>query len=475
MKVTVHHLGLIEEAEIELKPLTILVGPNNVGKTWLTYTLSGILGKHGWIKYLDAYIDGKVSEQYLILDTLVQDLFDNGNAVLDLVQFAAEQGEQYINHIAQFAKNWMQEFLSTEKVSFDTLEVQIHLQETKDPFLENIKRATINDRLSVGRVIDKPLIRSLKQSEEQKLYFYTNEGIAEKLPLRAVKEFVIGIVFRELLQALYPDVRTFPTERTTFITFLFQERDGSEEIVTVTNSDEGTAEESHKLRSQSGPVGTFLDMIYALYRGSSFARREKAARQDKVIRQYMQLAQVLEEQILSGKLDYSTPEPEPGREILFKPIGNAASVAPTMEIPIVSSMVKELSPLVLYLRYLAKPGELLVIDEPEMNLHPEAQVKIIEFLAMLVNAGLRVLMTTHSTYVVDQVINLMEAYKQEDQDAITSLFFLQQKEAFISQDNVAVYLVDEGTVESILDENGVIHWNTFSDVTRRVQRIHLAL
>jgi len=58
-------------------------------------------------------------------------------------------------------------------------------------------------------------------------------------------------------------------------------------------------------------------------------------------------------------------------------------------------MVKELSPLVLYLRYLALPGELLIIDEPEMNLHPEAQVKMIEFIAMLINAGLRVLVTTH--------------------------------------------------------------------------------
>ncbi len=140
-------------------------------------------------------------------------------------------------------------------------------------------------------------------------------------------------------------------------------------------------------------------------------------------------------------------------------------------------MVKELSPLVLYLRYLAKPGELLVIDEPEMNLHPEAQVKMMEFLAMLVNAGLRVLITTHSPYMVDHVINLMEAYKhpEEEKDNLASLFFLERKEAFIAQDNVAVYLVDEGTVENILDEDGVIHWSTFSDVNRQVERIHLSL
>jgi len=58
-------------------------------------------------------------------------------------------------------------------------------------------------------------------------------------------------------------------------------------------------------------------------------------------------------------------------------------------------MIKELAPLVFYLRYLAEPGELLIIDEPEMNLHPAAQTQIIEFLAMLVNAELHVLITTH--------------------------------------------------------------------------------
>jgi predicted ATPase len=110
-----------------------------------------------------------------------------------------------------------------------------------------------------------------------------------------------------------------------------------------------------------------------------------------------------------------------------------------------------------------------------MNLHPEAQAKIIEFLAMLVNAGLHVLVTTHSTYVVDHLMNLMQAQKREDQDEIAEMFFLKQKDAFIAQENVSVNLVDGGTIKNILDEDGSIDWETFSDVTEHVTRIHFAL
>ncbi|TMC21370.1 MAG: hypothetical protein E6J34_09750 [Chloroflexi bacterium] len=118
----------------------------------------------------------------------------------------------------------------------------------------------------------------------------------------------------------------------------------------------------------------------------------------------------------------------------------------------------------------------MIIDEPEMNLHPIAQVKIIEFLTTLVNAGLHILITTHSTYVVDHLGNLLEAYKCEKKDEIVDLFLLEREDSFIDQKLVSVYEVTEnGTIENILGQNGDINWQTFSDVTEYVQRVHFEL
>ncbi len=63
----------------------------------------------------------------------------------------------------------------------------------------------------------------------------------------------------------------------------------SDELVTVTSSDEAATEEGHRLKSQSGPVSSFLDMVSSLYRGSSFAQRERDAKKDKAIKRYMQV------------------------------------------------------------------------------------------------------------------------------------------------------------------------------------------
>ena len=72
-----------------------------------------------------------------------------------------------------------------------------------------------------------------------------------------------------------------------------------------------------------------------------------------------------------------------------------------------SSMVSEIAPVVLFLRSLVRPGNVLIIEEPESSLHPEMQVEFIRQLASLVRAGVRVIVTTHSEWVLEELSNLV--------------------------------------------------------------------
>ena len=72
-----------------------------------------------------------------------------------------------------------------------------------------------------------------------------------------------------------------------------------------------------------------------------------------------------------------------------------------------SAMVSELAPLVLFLRGAVGPGDLLIIEEPESHLHPAAQTKIAQTLARLVRAGVYVVITTHSNWLLQQIGNLI--------------------------------------------------------------------
>ena len=74
-----------------------------------------------------------------------------------------------------------------------------------------------------------------------------------------------------------------------------------------------------------------------------------------------------------------------------------------------SSMVSELAPLILFLKYLVRPGDLLILEEPESHLHPAAQRQLARGIVRLVNAGVKVLITTHSDFFVNQVNNLLRA------------------------------------------------------------------
>lgn len=466
MKVTIQNLGVLDHAEFDLKPLTVFVGPNNAGKTWAAYTLCAILGPYGWRHFVDAYVDGKEHMQFNEIEAALQQLVDEGNAKIDVVKFADEYGERYFNAVAQFARQWMSDFMRSDRAEFGSLDLRLDLLESNPLLLERVRDARVRDSASVGRG-EKPLLRAEKEKGDATLYFYTEGNVVEKISPRALRDFVVRVIFRTTHQALYRNVLPFPTERTTYITMpIFIREEGPEDEILV------STEQSKENRSVKGPIepiSQFLNMVFRAYDRRP-SDRERQAKNEPQITKYIEMAHLLESGLLGGEVNFSTPEPALRRDLLFQ-----VAEGFSLEMPVASSMVKELSPLVLYLRYLARPGELLIIDEPEMNLHPEAQLRITEFLATLVNAGLPVLITTHSPYVVDHLTNLMKAAEQSDLADIQGKFLLQRREAFIAKRDVAVYLFEKGTVKNILDEDGIIDWETFSKVSDRVSQLYIEI
>ena len=79
----------------------------------------------------------------------------------------------------------------------------------------------------------------------------------------------------------------------------------------------------------------------------------------------------------------------------------------SLRIPVqhASSMVAELAPLYLWIERVLQPGDVLIIDEPEAHLHPENQRRIARVLVRLVNGGVNVICATHSSLILHQMSN----------------------------------------------------------------------
>ena len=111
-----------------------------------------------------------------------------------------------------------------------------------------------------------------------------------------------------------------------------------------------------------------------------------------------------------------------------------------------SSAVRSLLDIGFYLRYVAHKGDLLMVDEPELNLHPANQRRIARLFARLVNLGIKVFVTTHSDYIVKELNTLIML--NHDKPHLKRI--VQENDyrddELISSDQVKVYMAQEALI-----------------------------
>ena len=116
----------------------------------------------------------------------------------------------------------------------------------------------------------------------------------------------------------------------------------------------------------------------------------------------MELAVPLEDKLLGGTVRVENSETD-YPNFAYRPEGWRHDL-PLMR---ASSMVSELAPVVLYLRHIIRRDDVLIIEEPEAHLHPAMQAAFARELVRLVRAGVRIVLTTHSEWFLEQIGNLV--------------------------------------------------------------------
>ena len=373
MKIKVKNLGVLKQAEFTLGDLTILCGCNNTGKTYATYALFGFLSI--WRRMFSIEIS----------DNKIDQLLADGVIHLDIQEYV-KQSEQIIIKACQEYTQQLPKIFATSTERFKKTEFQVEL---------NINNIRLIDRfeLTIGST-NTEIFSIIKTEDSTKLIvtlLVEKENI--KIPIDIVKRTIADALKDIIFAPLFPRPFIASAERTGVAIFrkeLNFARNRLLEEMTQTGKNINPMELLFKVYDDYAlPIKKNVDFIRQL---------ETLVKKSSFIADNYPDILVDFANIIGG--EYTITQND---ELYYVPKGKRIKLSMDES----SSAVRSLLDIGFYLQHEAQQGDLLMIDEPELNLHPENQRRVARILARLVNIGIKVFITTHSDYIVKELNTLI--------------------------------------------------------------------
>ncbi|WP_437313419.1 AAA family ATPase [Sorangium sp. So ce385] len=453
MKITFSNLGTIKKTELDLRPLTVIIGPNNSNKTYVAYSLYGL-----W----QAQIEGIGDIDYDELASLKKS-GAGSSFMIDAGLFQRMNGHlqkvtaSFRDDLSGFFQDSSGKLFSKSRIEAEITPIEL------DAAIE--KAIALNHRDgSVSKRGEQILISASPQKGRKEKPDRGIDMATAELYADAILANAVAFLFRQPL--------LLPAERNAFImTYRMLQnrrytvlRDAQRSLIgkrRVSKRQLDLLREQGDIRYPK-PVEDFLEFLTDIELSEGEDHGDPAARAP-----FRALATDIEESIQNKNKTRFRRTALGGREIQID-VKKGLSI----DLYNASSSIKQLTPLLLYLRYRAKPNDFLIIDEPEMNLHPESQAKLLEILGILVNLGVHVLLTTHSPYFMSHLNNLA-AGDTSDPEVLkrqAASLYLGDPRAFVPMDKVSAYEMRDNELRSLKDEDYGIRWDTLSDVSSALQQ-----
>jgi len=453
MKITFSNLGAIKKTMLDLRPLTIIIGPNNSNKTYIAYSIYGL-----WHSILrtPAYLHFPLKK-----------IKQTGK------NFSLKVDDELVEEFIKYYKKKVTVFKKELPVFFQDIQGKLFKKTVFDIDItkDEVKKAIYS--LTETEIVQLQL--QYKFRFEKDVLHIDVESVDSNLKDFEITQIDFFFLFTwEITERIFGESIVLPAERSAFmITYKVL---ANRRFQLLRNTRRENLRDFLKNRETQlklpldfaedirypQPIEDFLDFLTNIEFGLSTEKVNEFAEIAKYIELYIQD---------DNKVDYKLNQLN-GKDF-FITVNKELNI----DVHNASSSIKQLAPLILYLRYRAETNNFLIIDEPEMNLHPESQAKLLEVLGMLVNAGVNVLLTTHSPYFMSHLNNLIagDMTNEETREKQAKSLYLGDARAFLKPEDVSAYEMrqnkkGEQKLHDLHDKDYGIRWDTLSDVSADIQQ-----